>query len=132
MKKSTGICLTFPPEDRGMAIQDLKPSYERRTFTVWYESRNYFQQYRAEDTWIPFGFCVCRNLDEIRDLVVLYSELTRKCTFEEFWRAHHDRNLIELMDKYGFQEEWKILRNLQSVLDSSKLYPWAWELKAFT
>lgn len=82
-----------------------------------------------EDVWIPFGFCVCDEFSEMA-LGVLYEELIRRCTFEEFYTAFETSKLADLMDAKGFKRRRLSFPDLESVLSTSPhMNLSVWDLK---
>jgi len=70
------------------------------------------------DLWVHFGFCVCRNNGEEKQLKDIYEHLFQLYTFEEFWLAYEDRTLWFLVDSslpvHGWHRRTELLGILQA------------------
>jgi len=86
----------------------------------------------VQETWLKFGFCVCKNEVEENKLGAIYTSLltnqqkgslvpqhlkSKFCTFTEFWQAYESSGLVKLMEdklKTGLQtsESCLLLENI--------------------
>ena len=84
-----------------------------------------------EDSWIVFGFCICRNEQETLSLAAMYHALIQKCTFKDFWEAVHFSTLNKLFDKYRLRLVDGRQAHLEAILSNIQALPSVWYLKAF-
>ena len=147
------------PEDRSKNIADITPSAKRDSFTFYAMILHNGHPhpawvYKGVDLWYDFGFCICSNEYEERQLGGLYSKLvggnkswmdyfrslgakylgppeTPTCTFDEFWLAYESGELIQLIDRYGLQKDRQRIQHLDTFLANrpGEYRPSVWRLQ---
>ncbi|KAH9482276.1 hypothetical protein JR316_0004374 [Psilocybe cubensis] len=86
--------------------------------------------------WVTLGFCTVTKRSRYTDdlLFILYSQLLRECTFQEFVTAYESSMLEKLLEKYGLglQLPDSPFTELSEFLSSSPNIPSSWWLKHWT
>ncbi len=73
-----------------------------------------------EDNWISLGFCTAANSGSEQQMASAYGSLASRCSFDEFWNAMADSNMVKLSKKYGLADQISQMRNFQRIYGLGK------------
>ncbi|KAJ6457953.1 hypothetical protein C8R45DRAFT_561386 [Mycena sanguinolenta] len=84
------------------------------------------------DTWLHFGFCACQDESEEGFLGLTYRMLASYCSYDEFFTAYTNSNIIQLLDAKGPRGRRMIHPYLEGVLSGSPVvFKSVWMLKQY-
>lgn len=143
-------------EDHDKRFKELQPVEKRDCFLLFAMAQKHMHPnpMGPGDLWYRFGFCICGDEHDEGELGSLYSTLLGgdkfrvdyakslgedaapqpgipKASFEQFWTAYNDGEVIPLMDRYGLEEGRRRFPGLGPflALRHSTRHPMVWRLK---
>lgn len=97
-----GGATTDTREDIGKTVASW-PSNRQRCYALYTMLLSSWHPSPGTDHWIFFGFCTCRNEFEEMGLSRQYTELIKKCSFDEFCTAFENSALFPLLNPKGIE-----------------------------
>ncbi|USP76856.1 uncharacterized protein yc1106_04130 [Curvularia clavata] len=121
------------PEERKLPIAELQPPEKRQALIFYVQALSGFMPHADEDNWISLGLCTFADHQSLEQLVSAYRLLIKRCSFDEFWNAMKDSEMVELFTKYKLVDRILRIRNFSDLMSIvKKRHQSVWELKRFT
>ncbi len=121
------------PDEMKIPLVGLQPLEKQQALIFYAQIRNGFMPGVDEDNWISLGFCTAANSGSEQQLASAYGSLVFRCSFDEFWNAMADSNMVKLFKKYGLADQISQMRNFKEFMAlGKKMHQSVWHLKRFT